>query len=150
MIRTTLHPTANKWIVYRSTPLTSATFYYHPLYLSIIFISTKKFHGPLLSSYSFSLNSSSEPDCPTLEEADTFSQTQLVKTLTHNCRYDRLERPKSEWTTTQWPFPIKFPIKHQSLPLPRLQREERTTASGCIRPRLCLLYSKSGGAWPAI
>ncbi|XP_059614224.1 pH-sensitive chloride channel 2 [Phlebotomus argentipes] len=36
---------------------------------------------------------SSEPDCPSLENADELSQTQLLKTLTHGCRYDRLERP---------------------------------------------------------
>ncbi|KAH8292747.1 hypothetical protein KR018_011213 [Drosophila ironensis] len=34
-----------------------------------------------------------ENDCPTLAEADTFSQTQLLDRLTHGCRYDRLERP---------------------------------------------------------
>ncbi|XP_037048239.1 pH-sensitive chloride channel 2-like isoform X2 [Bradysia coprophila] len=36
---------------------------------------------------------SSEPDCPSLHDADSLSQTQLIKRLTHGCRYDRLERP---------------------------------------------------------
>lgn len=36
---------------------------------------------------------SSEPDCPSLEDADSLSQTQLIKRLTHGCRYDRLQRP---------------------------------------------------------
>ncbi|XP_055642184.1 pH-sensitive chloride channel 2-like isoform X2 [Toxorhynchites rutilus septentrionalis] len=34
-----------------------------------------------------------ESDCPSLEEADKLSQTQLLLRLTHDCRYDRLERP---------------------------------------------------------
>ncbi|GAB0091713.1 pH-sensitive chloride channel 2 [Sergentomyia squamirostris] len=44
-----------------------------------------KKHGPIVFS--------SEPDCPSLENADELSQTQLLHTLTHGCRYDRLERP---------------------------------------------------------
>ncbi|XP_055375610.1 pH-sensitive chloride channel 2-like [Condylostylus longicornis] len=32
-------------------------------------------------------------DCPSLENADSLSQTQLIERLTHGCRYDRLERP---------------------------------------------------------
>lgn len=39
------------------------------------------------------LNFSSESDCPSLDKADSLSQTQLIKRLTHTCRYDRLERP---------------------------------------------------------
>lgn len=31
--------------------------------------------------------------CPTLNNADSLSQTQLLERLTHGCRYDRLERP---------------------------------------------------------
>lgn len=34
------------------------------------------------------------PDCPSLDEADKLSQTQLIERLTHPCRYDRLEHPK--------------------------------------------------------
>ncbi|XP_031634966.1 glycine receptor subunit alpha-4-like [Contarinia nasturtii] len=37
----------------------------------------------------------SEPDCPSLQDAEKLSQTQLIKRLTHVCRYDRLERPIS-------------------------------------------------------
>ncbi|XP_062546514.1 pH-sensitive chloride channel 2 [Armigeres subalbatus] len=36
-----------------------------------------------------------ESDCPSLEEANKLSQTQLLQRLTHGCRYDRLERPTS-------------------------------------------------------
>ncbi|XP_032594925.1 pH-sensitive chloride channel 2 isoform X2 [Drosophila grimshawi] len=32
-------------------------------------------------------------DCPTLANSDSLSQTQLIDRLTHDCRYDRLERP---------------------------------------------------------
>ncbi|KAH8387486.1 hypothetical protein KR093_007311 [Drosophila rubida] len=32
-------------------------------------------------------------DCPTIENGDNLSQTQLLDRLTHGCRYDRLERP---------------------------------------------------------
>lgn len=32
-------------------------------------------------------------DCPSLEDADKLSQTQLIERLTHGCRYDKLERP---------------------------------------------------------
>ncbi|KAH8411216.1 hypothetical protein KR215_000534, partial [Drosophila sulfurigaster] len=32
-------------------------------------------------------------DCPTLDNGDSLSQTQLLDRLTHGCRYDRLERP---------------------------------------------------------
>ncbi|XP_055375752.1 pH-sensitive chloride channel 2-like isoform X2 [Condylostylus longicornis] len=32
-------------------------------------------------------------NCPSLENADSFSQTQLIERLVHKCRYDRLERP---------------------------------------------------------
>ncbi|KAL5278822.1 hypothetical protein ACFFRR_003444 [Megaselia abdita] len=35
----------------------------------------------------------SERDCPSLKDADSLSQTQLLQRLTHECRYDRLERP---------------------------------------------------------
>lgn len=45
------------------------------------------------STYTISLSYSSVPDCPTLDEANDFTQTQLLKALTHPCRYDRLERP---------------------------------------------------------
>uniref|UniRef100_A0A182QR83 pH-sensitive chloride channel 2 n=1 Tax=Anopheles farauti TaxID=69004 RepID=A0A182QR83_9DIPT len=41
-------------------------------------------------------SSDNESDCPTLEGADHLSQTQLLTRLTHVCRYDRLERPKTE------------------------------------------------------
>lgn len=34
-----------------------------------------------------------ESDCPSLDEANKLSQTQLLSRLTHGCRYDRLERP---------------------------------------------------------
>uniref|UniRef100_U5EYU4 pH-sensitive chloride channel 2 n=1 Tax=Corethrella appendiculata TaxID=1370023 RepID=U5EYU4_9DIPT len=34
-----------------------------------------------------------DPECPSLENADKLSQTQLISRLTHVCRYDRLERP---------------------------------------------------------
>lgn len=44
---------------------------------------------------SYLLPISSEPDCPSLVDADKLSQTQLIKRLTHSCRYDRLERPAS-------------------------------------------------------
>lgn len=30
---------------------------------------------------------SSEPDCPSLQDADTLSQTQLVKRLTHGMKF---------------------------------------------------------------
>lgn len=55
---------------------------------------------------------SSEPDCPSLESADRLSQTQLIKRLTHSCRYDRLERPTSIiHTNLKWFFKnIKFQI----------------------------------------
>lgn len=33
-------------------------------------------------------------DCPSLSDADSLSQTQLIERLTHTCRYDKLERPK--------------------------------------------------------
>uniref|UniRef100_A0A336LQY4 pH-sensitive chloride channel 2 n=1 Tax=Culicoides sonorensis TaxID=179676 RepID=A0A336LQY4_CULSO len=33
-------------------------------------------------------------DCPSLSDADSLSQTQLIERLTHSCRYDKLERPK--------------------------------------------------------
>lgn len=32
-------------------------------------------------------------ECPSLEHSDKLSQTLLVERLTHECRYDRLERP---------------------------------------------------------
>lgn len=35
-----------------------------------------------------------KPECPSLEDADRLSQTQLIERLTHPCRYDRLEHPK--------------------------------------------------------
>ncbi|XP_058450088.1 pH-sensitive chloride channel 2-like [Malaya genurostris] len=34
-----------------------------------------------------------DPNCPSLEDADHMSQTQLLSRLTHVCRFDRLERP---------------------------------------------------------
>lgn len=34
-----------------------------------------------------------DPSCPSLENANALSQTQLLSALTHGCRYDRLERP---------------------------------------------------------
>uniref|UniRef100_A0A1Q3FX45 pH-sensitive chloride channel 2 n=2 Tax=Culex tarsalis TaxID=7177 RepID=A0A1Q3FX45_CULTA len=34
-----------------------------------------------------------DPNCPSLENANALSQTQLLSALTHGCRYDRLERP---------------------------------------------------------
>lgn len=34
-----------------------------------------------------------DSDCPSLSDADSLSQTQLLERLTHGCRYDRLERP---------------------------------------------------------
>ncbi|EDX01160.1 pH-sensitive chloride channel 2 [Drosophila yakuba] len=34
-----------------------------------------------------------DEDCPTLDDGDSLSQTQLLDRLTHGCRYDRLERP---------------------------------------------------------
>ena len=49
---------------------------------------------PLIINIPSSSLYSSEPDCPSLDDADKMSQTQLLKALTHNCRYDRLERPK--------------------------------------------------------
>lgn len=36
-----------------------------------------------------------DPGCPSLENANALSQTQLLSALTHGCRYDRLERPMS-------------------------------------------------------
>ncbi|XP_023035345.1 pH-sensitive chloride channel 2 [Drosophila willistoni] len=40
-------------------------------------------------------------DCPTLSDADSLSQTQLINRLTHGCRYDRLERPITYSVTGQ-------------------------------------------------
>ncbi|XP_067637225.1 pH-sensitive chloride channel 2 [Eurosta solidaginis] len=37
--------------------------------------------------------SAAETECPSLNDADNLSQTQLIERLTHGCRYDRLERP---------------------------------------------------------
>lgn len=31
--------------------------------------------------------------CPSLENGDTFTQSEFIQRLTHNCRYDRLSRP---------------------------------------------------------
>lgn len=44
------------------------------------------------SSYYF-LNRSNEA-CPSFENANSLTQTQLFKRLTHPCRYDRIQRPE--------------------------------------------------------
>ncbi|XP_013103137.2 pH-sensitive chloride channel 2 isoform X1 [Stomoxys calcitrans] len=40
-----------------------------------------------------SLTNCADIECPSLVDADSLSQTQLLERLTHGCRYDRLERP---------------------------------------------------------
>ncbi|XP_037817064.1 pH-sensitive chloride channel 2 [Lucilia sericata] len=39
------------------------------------------------------LASTDDEECPSLENANTLQQSQLIQRLTHVCRYDRLERP---------------------------------------------------------
>ncbi|XP_053693172.1 pH-sensitive chloride channel 2-like [Sabethes cyaneus] len=47
-----------------------------------------------------------DPDCPSLDEADHMSQTQLLSRLTHVCRYDRLERPMTIQNGTKLPVEV--------------------------------------------
>ncbi|XP_017072192.1 pH-sensitive chloride channel 2 [Drosophila eugracilis] len=47
-----------------------------------------------------------DEDCPSLTNAESLQQTQLIQRLTHVCRYDRLERPIEYDTETAKRLPI--------------------------------------------
>lgn len=55
--------------------------------------SIKEIDPPRKKKGQIIINTNGELDCPSLENADKMSQTQLIQSLTHVCRYDRLERP---------------------------------------------------------
>lgn len=61
-----------------------------------MWLRTDKTHSTVYLIFHYVIIFSSEPDCPSLQDADSLSQTQLIKRLTHSCRYDRLERPISK------------------------------------------------------
>lgn len=42
----------------------------------------------------FLLYSAQVEGCPSFENADSLTQTQLFKRLTHPCRFDRIQRPE--------------------------------------------------------
>lgn len=39
--------------------------------------------------------------CPSFENADSLTQTQLFKRLTDPCRFDRIQRPESKFIASQ-------------------------------------------------
>lgn len=93
---------------------------------------------------------SSETNCPSLNDADRLSQTQLIKRLTHNCRYDRLERPRSEC------YSVVVRLRHLfiktkilisiSSRLCSCECKRRTTTDCCMGPSLHLFHAKFGSA----
>uniref|UniRef100_A0A0A1XSF6 pH-sensitive chloride channel 2 n=1 Tax=Zeugodacus cucurbitae TaxID=28588 RepID=A0A0A1XSF6_ZEUCU len=56
-------------------------------------------------------SNTADTDCPSLNDADELSQTQLIERLTHGCRYDRLERPVSYTESNGARLPIDVYVR---------------------------------------
>lgn len=98
------------------------------------------------SNQTFCIIFSSEPDCPSLQDADSLSQTQLIKRLTHGCRYDRLERPISKYFEDIHFFFIFILLTNELTH--SIWTERSPTTNSRVRASLYIFHAKFGSSRP--